>query len=120
MKKIITILLASVFLFPSASMADGNKMLNSCQLLVEGLDNNSNENLFAQGACLGYIMGYRDTMKIMSIEHPKYKFCVPSKLTNLQVARIVVNQLKNSPEKLDEMNIISVFRSLHNVYPCKK
>ena len=90
-----------------ADFQNGNSLLKHC----------ITDHLFSQGYCLGFIAGVADVM----LTNPIYGFraCVPERVVLGQVVDVVVNNLKNSPEKRHFTAHSLVASYLSQAFPCK-
>lgn len=116
------------FLTRSPAWADGNSLLQSCQMAERSLDGEkTNTDDFQQGFCMGLIHGVGSTMiaydrvlivpGVLSLEGPKT--CWPEGLSNAQATRIVVKYLKDNPSQLYFDDFVLVMMALRNAFECK-
>jgi len=102
----------------------GRDLLVACRVTVSG--NNYNYiTRWDDGYCLGLVTGVTKIM--LGFEHHNFisksypfRACMPNGITPKQVAGIVVKYLEDHPEKLDEDDLVTLLRALHDAFPCVK
>ena len=122
------IILFSLSMLPSLSQGEemqnnGRKILQSCQVALEYLDN---DNASGDGAavrfCDDYLTGFRENENIKEIqmgEHFYRGYCFPYKgVTNGELARVVVNYLQANENDLDLSANTAVRDAFVDRYPC--
>jgi len=78
------------------------------------------ENVSYQNDCVAYISGVSDAIEITTDKHPNILICLPDKVNNIQLARVVLKYLKKHPKLLNYRASDEVFMALVNAFPCKK
>jgi len=102
---------------------DGNELLNFC---TEAIKESGIKDTFKEAYCGGYIAGYYEsnTMYQTFRDEPNVSemlsICVPKGVLLGQLILVVVNYLKNHPEKLHLDRRILVQVALKEAFPCKK
>lgn len=99
----------------------GRDLLNSCNDAVYNW-NTSNAVGFNTGECFGYLSGINDYIVINAVILPKQNkmpYCVPSNLSDMQIASIVVKYLNNNSQSQRLPAVVEVVSALRQTYPCK-
>lgn len=123
------IILFSISLLPALSNADemqntGRKILQSCQVAVEYLDNdNASGDGEAVRFCDDYLTGFREDENIREIqmgEHYYRGYCFPYKgVTNGELARVVVNYLQGNENEQALAANTAIRDAFVEGYPCR-
>lgn len=106
----------------TTAKADGNGFLSSCQTainIIEGT-NSGTDGYIDAGRCLGYLQGMSNMNLFYraSLDKGQVHFCIPEEVTSLQLARVVVKKLKDSPETLHKHEGALVWEALFLAFPC--
>jgi len=117
MKKIIFVIL-SIFISLNAFAAykDGNVLYEN---LRDFKDSNS-KNYVNSAIALGYVVGVADSFDSGHIVKSYRPFCIPDKVTQGQLADIVINFLAANPENRQWSGDILVVIALREKFPCQK
>lgn len=106
-----------------AESVNGNTLLKACRLAVKQEDGEKLPS--SQGIDVGYCLGFMEAMRHQLAAYksytPEYVVCLPSSLTNIQAARIVVKYFDNHPNELSHFDTgtLQTIIALGEVYPCK-
>lgn len=100
----------------------GNELLLQCNASIrqaEGERLTEEEKLWSI-LCLSYLEGFLDSHAVEEAGRQKPLYCLPKQdFTVGQLARIVVETLKNTPHKLHEEARVLIATSLITLFPCK-
>lgn len=78
------------------------------------------------GRCIGYLEGGLTGLELANDAAKKMKppvalgFCLPDKVTNGQMARVLVSYLERNPARLHEPTLGLYLRALVEAFPCGK
>ena len=123
----IGIVLCVIFLESSANAQvafnTGNDLLRYCQsadaaLAGRGATSADTQEALGEGFCMGIIGGVRFVVT-SSIMDPKYRLCIPNKVSNSQALSVVVNYMKNHPDQLNHTFSFVVLSALVDAWECK-
>lgn len=114
--------LLAVFYHNEPVLADGSKLLRSCEVLLDWPSEPAKGERYEAGFCLGYISGVYDLnasyQKDLKVPNPY--FCAPDRgVTNGQNARILINYLEEHPEKLRQGNLNLTLAAFIDAFPCQ-
>jgi len=121
------VLLCAIFLASSANAQGafntGNDLLRYCQsaddaLAGRGATSGDTQQALGEGFCMGIIGGVRFVVT-SSIMDPKYRLCIPNKLSNSQALSVVVNYMKNHPDQLNHTFSFVVLSALVDTWECR-
>lgn len=114
----------------------GKDLLENCEAKVKIDESKSNalinpSDAFQAGACTGYIKGFDDLEiiyasilagpKAQEKDVKKYSlYCLTTGTTNVQLAKAIINYLKNHPTELNENASIVVAKAFRASFPCPK
>ncbi|MDZ7853505.1 MAG: Rap1a/Tai family immunity protein [Halomonas sp.] len=108
-------------LFPS-SLNDGNDLIVSCELVLDGAQGKKVTNPMAAGWCLGVVSGVRDIISGFTAGGhipSELGVCLPSSgINNGQAIRVVKKYLDNNPQNLHIPASFLVAYALRSAYPC--
>lgn len=119
------LLFSFMYLFSSSAHADGNKLLNDCNIVVRTMDAgeppSSGEGVSA-GMCLGLMQGITNLNLIYQMKfNNETLFCLPPLgINNGQAARIVVNYLRSKPEELHKNRSFLAIDAFADAFPCRQ
>lgn len=100
---------------------DGNGLLENCTSLVNAMDSPpvpvTSKEEFQIGWCTGYIQGIAS----LGVDAGSFgfNFCIPDKVTDTQLARVVVKWLRDNPKILNQRAVILTVMAIHDAYPCR-
>ncbi len=112
-------LLAFLCLASMAALADSNKLLSSCQVLIKSLESGrdpSPTEAFAAGHCAGLVQAVSQLGQDLPGD---MKSCTPDGMPVSQGVRVVVKWLKENPEFLSYDEIVLLPTVFNQIYPCK-
>ena len=125
----LIIILFSMSMYPAVSPGNepennGRKMLESCQVAVEYLDNNqASGDIESVKFCDDYLTGFRETENVKEIqmgEHYYRGYCFPYKgVTNGELARVLVDYLQANEEEQDLAANTAIRDAFVEGYPCR-
>ena len=131
LKKVFHILILTLsinlILTPSSpALADGKKLLTQCETIVAYKESkdiskftvaNTEEAMY----CLGYIQGTLDMNHFYEISiGDNAMFCMPEKkLSNIDATKLVIEFMREHPEKLNEKESFLVQSAFAEKFPCK-
>jgi Rap1a immunity proteins len=69
--------------------------------------------------CIGYLQGFTEGYETATTFRTK-TICLPSGVSNAQVARVVVRYLEDNPERLDHPRFMGVLTALSVKFPCRR
>jgi hypothetical protein len=110
-----------------ARATTGSELLANCTEVIKGADGATSDP-YKAGQCMGFLQGFGAGVKVSALgassnleEYEKRRFyCLPEKLTNLQLARVIVDALRHqSEERLQEEAGVLVGLELRRAFPCK-
>ena len=100
----------------------GNDLLRMCENKRGSTDP-------ASLACLTYVMGLRDAFNIAAREmypqfinseyNKKLRVCLPYKVTNGQLAKVLLKYLRAHPEQRHENSYILTAQAMKKAFPCR-
>ena len=101
----------------------GNDLLRYCQsaddaLAGRGATSGDTQQALGEGFCMGIIGGVRFVVT-SSIMDPKYRLCIPNKVSNSQALSVVVNYMKNHPDQLNHTFSFVVLSALVDTWECR-
>lgn len=117
-----TILFLALMLLQFPIFADGNKLLNSCELVLNSVNNPQiSGDRYTAGFCLGFIQGVHQLNSAyqygINVRQPI--FCAPPEgISNGQAIRIVTKYLQGQPGKLHDDEIFLVIQAFKEAFPC--
>lgn len=120
MKIIFTLIL--LFMSPAITHASSaSDMISACNNIFDGYEG---ELIDAEGAakCSGFIQGYQAAITQAANLYPNQKqvVCLPKGISIEQLARVIVNSLKEQPELLHIDGATMAVDAIRTVFPCKK
>jgi hypothetical protein len=124
MKILIFLALLSTPFFSQAE-ADGNELIERCQLAVDFFDSKELKegSYWEAHSCVAFITGVINMNSLYSSDEFKKKdnkyFCRPQGVTNSQAVRVVLKHLKNNPQDLHESRTFLVVVALREAFSCK-
>ena len=102
---------------------DGNALLSVCGEFVAAFDKNarlSERELASHLACSSYLRGFSHGVALVSKEPEQgYGYCLDERLSVIQIARVVVKSLKESPSVLHYHPAPLVAQALRKAFPCQ-
>lgn len=129
-------LIMALLLIPSVSFADlsGKQLQEDCKLVIgespappKNHDKEIEQN-FRAGACTGYLKGLDDMHMVYAAVVARYHksdnprafflYCIPYKIHNEQLAKVVVDYIKKHPEELKSPASVAAVKALRNAFPC--
>jgi hypothetical protein len=128
MKTAIITLALFVLLHATAGAADGNKLLTNCNAAIAIIDSpNIANDSFGAGLCIGLMQGIRDTASIyqshlienLNVDRKKVPMCIPTGVSNGQLARVVVKHLRDHPEQLHMHDSFLAMNALMKTFHCQ-
>lgn len=102
----------------------GSEVLQQCQaaLKVAGVPKtpkaSSMKDVVDGTYCQGYVFGVVDTLIGLSLQAPT-TYCIPTKIENDRLIRIVVKSLKDHPDTLQYPAAALVTKAIREAFPCK-
>ena len=119
-KCILLLLLSAPVVAAAAEDTTGNKMLTTCQTVVDLMDGRKTTGTTADaGVCMGYLSGVRDMDIIYGTVNKSQSICV-GEATPIELARAVVKYFKSHTKELNSHPSYSIPRALISAYPCQK
>ncbi len=106
--------------------ADGNKLLEYCQVTLNQIDTRIPPSDFVtalnSGRCLGFVKGVRSTMQILLSDeyHTRHRVCFPTNSNDGQIIRVVVKYLKDNPERLHENETLLAMTAIQSAFRCNE
>ena len=105
------------------AIADGNELVEHCNSaikLYEGENSASTTTEIGAGLCLGVLDGFRslNTFYEAVLEKDQLFFCIPTGVTNGQLAKVVVKYLNDNPSELHEPATALIWTALFEAFPC--
>ena len=97
-----------VLLFSGSALCE-KQFVSGIQLLTNCEDGND----YTEGHCTGYISGVFDNSIIIN------KQCLPQNATSGQMIKVVVEYLKEHPERLTTSASVLVQVAINEAFPCK-
>lgn len=123
----IMMLLFSNHLFASNN---GTSLLRNCEKAINMIDhsNGGAKEMIYASQCLSMIQGVRDALDWgrhliednMNTQQKILTACIPQKVSNEQLIRIVQKYLRKNPAKLHERDGFLVIEAILDVYSCAK
>lgn len=122
------ILIGRVFLLATALHGSSATAITAIELL-EGCRETfkpAEADAFMAGRCIGYLEGGLTGLELANDAAKKMKppvalgFCLPDKVTNGQMARVLVSYLERNPARLHEPTLGLYLRALVEAFPCGK
>ena len=121
---VIVAIFYSQTLYAREEIINGEKLLASCQAAVDYLDNEEQStDLEAVRFCDDYLTGFREDENVKDIYMPgnyHRHYCFPyTGITNAELARVLVNFLKNNEYELKLAANTVVRDAFVDGYPCE-
>jgi hypothetical protein len=114
------LLLALLFFSQFSYANDGNDLLKKCSYAINYFDTKVLSHEAEIGICMGFVSGVRDTLTIMTQDHPSIKVCFPEENIDTQKSvRVVYKYLKSNPNSLSKNDTLLVIKAFKESYPCK-
>lgn len=124
-----------LLLFPSLAVAnnmirDGNQLLSICKPFVMYLDSHDSSNVSVPDSaqCASFINGFREgtdlyriiyNLREVEIDPEYWSFCIPERVTNNQLIRVIVKYLEDNPSELHTQRSFIIADALHSAFPCE-
>jgi len=105
----------------SATLADGNELLRSCNIAMSSFDDIrplKSDDYMPAGICLGTIRGILGVNGLYRVTDGPDLFCPPA-IEHSQALRIIVKYLNEKPEALHEDGVFLAVVALREAFPCK-
>lgn len=122
-----------VFASPTPSVArdesdylfnDGNALLTVCGQFVSAVEKSAPLTQRDQAslvACATYLRGFSHGVAVLSNEPEQgHGYCIDSSVPTIQIARVIVKSLKDSPADLHYHPAPLVVKALRRAFPCQK
>ncbi len=124
MNRLIRILLTLIIAsFSVETMADGNYLLQRCQLAVKAVGNpGMSKQRAAISYCFGLLQGVREVNRLYENKHGNDAyFCLGSQhLSHSETARLAVEYSQQHPQRLHQNESVLAVQALRQSYPCPK
>ncbi len=124
MNRLFQILLTLIIGFSSLeASADGNYLLQRCEAAVKALSSpDATRQRAAISYCYGLLQGVREVNRLYEHKHGNSAyFCMGTKhLSHSETAKLVVNYLKQHPQRLHQTESILAVQALRQEFPCPK
>lgn len=102
----------------SLDLDTGSDLLARCNLLLADLDRTSGrpsisvEDFYLKGQCVGFVKGTARLLQLTKV------ICLPTKVSDAEIIRVVVNYGKNYPKVLHQSSVNMALYGLGDAYPC--
>lgn len=118
MKSWFMIMSTLMLLASGEAYADGNELLQQCELAQKNQNNFTKAEFVQVARCLGYVEGVSMTLRTFSSQINNHtRYCIPQAPAG-QFARVVVSYLKSHPENLHYDDFSLTFTALTTAFPC--
>ena len=116
-----TVVAAGLLSFPLQLLADGNELLAQCTDAEHFLNTREVRDAVSIGTCIGMVQGVQNTMIYLNRSIDKsLRLCWPEQgINNGPAVRILVQYLRNNPEKLHEDEVLLAMLAFNKAYSCR-
>ncbi|MDZ7734711.1 MAG: Rap1a/Tai family immunity protein [Gammaproteobacteria bacterium] len=121
---IIALVLNTSFIQDAASQSNilkGEDLLRSCEAWLHYEETSSEVDMQHGTSCVLFIFGFREASDMyvaLNKESMKWKLCVPSQVSTIQIIKIVVRYLNDRPNVLHMRSAPIVADALKREFPC--
>lgn len=104
-------------------LANGNALLAVCGDYINSVDRGgtlSEKDVVMAATCTSYIRGFSHGVSLISTERKESKgYCINESVSALQIARVLVEYLRDNPQILHFHAAILTGRALRTGFPCR-